>query len=76
MGAALLQHLVASDDLDDTGGVPQVEERNAAVIPPPGHPSGKGDALAGLIGSERAGLVGAEHAKSLNRLGSDSPAIL
>jgi hypothetical protein len=67
VGAALLQDLVASDDLDDTRRVAQVEEGHAAVIAPPGHPSRKGDALAGLVGSKRAGLVGAEHGRSFER---------
>ncbi len=56
-----VEHLVADDDLGDAGGVAQVDEGHAAVIAPPRHPPGEGDGLAGVVGTQGAGLVGAEH---------------
>ena len=57
--------LVADDDLDDAAGLAQVEERNPAVIAPPGHPAGEGDGLADVLGAQGAGVVGADHCCSL-----------
>ena len=53
--------LVADDDLDDAGGVAQVEERDPAVVAPAADPAGEGDGLAGVLGAQRAGVVGADH---------------
>ena len=73
VGAALGEHLVAGHDLDDTAGVAQVEERHPAVIAPPGHPARERDGLAGVVGTQGAGLVGAEHGRSFDRGGSGAP---
>ena len=67
VGAALLEHLVADDHLHDARRVAQVEERHSAVVAPTGDPSREGDGLAGVVGTQRAGLVGAEHGGSLSR---------
>ena len=55
------QHLVARHDLHDTARVAQVDERHTAVVTPLRHPPGEGDGLAGVGGTQGAGLVGAEH---------------
>ena len=55
------EHLVARDDLDDAAGVAQVDEGHAPVVTPLRHPPGEGDGLAGVGGTQGAGLVGAEH---------------
>ena len=55
------EDLVAGDHLGDPGGIAQVEEGHATVITPPSHPSGEGDGLAGVLGTQGAGVVGAEH---------------
>ena len=57
-----LGHLaLAEDDLGDAARVAEVDEDDAAVISPPGHPSGEGDGLSGLLGTQGAGVVSAEH---------------
>ena len=53
--------LVAHDHLHDAAGVAQVEERDPAVIAPPRHPPGQGDGLADVLGTQGAGVVGADH---------------
>ena len=50
-------------------GVAQVEERHPAVIAPTGHPAGEGDGLSGVVGTQGAGLVGAEHGDVLFGVG-------
>ncbi len=55
------QHLVARDHLHDAAGVAQVDEGHAPVVTPLRHPPGEGDGLAGVGGTQGAGLVGAEH---------------
>ena len=55
------EHLVARDDLHDAAGVAQVDEGHTPVITPLRHPPGEGDGLAGVGGTQGAGLVGAEH---------------
>ena len=54
------QHLIAGDDLDDPAPVAQVDEGHAPVVTPLRHPPGEGDGLAGVGGTQGAGLVGAE----------------
>ena len=58
------EDLVAHHHLGDPGGVPQVEERHTAVIAPTGHPPGQRDGLAGVVGTQGAGLVSAKHGMS------------
>jgi hypothetical protein len=67
MATALLEHLVAGHDLDDSGRIPQIEERHTAVIASLGHPTREGDGLAGVGGTQRAGLVGAKHGRCPSR---------
>ena len=52
--------LVPDHDLDDAAGLTQVDERHAAVVAPVGDPPGQRDRLAGVLGSQRAGVVGAD----------------
>ena len=66
---ALGEDLVAEHHLDDAGRVPQVDEGHAAVIAPAGHPPGQGDGLSGVLGTQGAGLVGAEHGDVLFGVG-------
>ena len=47
--------------LDDATRLAQVDERHAAVIAPVGHPPGEGDGLADVLGTEGAGVMGADH---------------
>jgi hypothetical protein len=44
-----------------TDGDTQVDESDATVIAPLGHPPGQGDGPADVVGTQRAGLVGAKH---------------
>ena len=60
------EHLVARDDLDDAAGVAQVEERHSPVIAPTGNPARERDGLAGVVGTQGAGLMGAEHERSFD----------
>ncbi len=53
--------LVAHHHLDDAGGLAQVEERDAAVVAPPGHPAGQGDGLSDVLGAQAACVMGADH---------------
>jgi hypothetical protein len=55
------EDMVAGDDLHDARRVPHVDEGHPAVIASPSHPAGEGDGLAGVGGTQPAGLVGAEH---------------
>ncbi len=55
---------LAHDDLRDAGAVAQVEEGDAAVVAPPGHPAGERDGGAGVLLPERPGLVRADHSRS------------
>ena len=64
VGAALGEHLVPGDDLGDAGGVAQVEEGDPAVVSTPRHPTGEGDGLSCVVGTQGAGLVSAEHGGS------------
>jgi hypothetical protein len=52
---------LAKHDLGDPAGVAQIDEDHPTVIPPPGHPAGEGDCLAGVLGTQCAGIVGAKH---------------
>lgn len=74
MGPALGQHLVPRDDLGDPRAVPQVEEGHSAVIAPTGNPARERDSLAGVVGTQRAGLMGAEHERFLTDWGKGQPA--
>ena len=58
--------LVADHDLDDPGGLPEVDEGDAAVVAPPGDPSGEGHGLADVLGAEAAGVMGADHCCSFS----------
>jgi len=49
------------DDLDDAGGIAEVNEDEPAVIAAAVDPAGEGDLLAGVLGSEFAALVGLQH---------------
>jgi len=49
------------DDLDDAGGVAEVDEDEATVITASVDPAGEGDLPAGVLGSEFAALVGLQH---------------
>ena len=53
--------LVADHDLDDAAGLAQVDEGDAAVVAAAGHPAGQGHGLARVLGTQRAGVVGADH---------------
>ncbi len=53
--------LVADHDLDHAGGLPEVDEGDAAVVAPPGDPAGEGDGLADVLDAETACVVGADH---------------
>ena len=53
--------LVADDDLDDAGGVAQVDEGDPAVVAAAGDPAGEGDGLSDVLGAEAACVMGADH---------------
>jgi hypothetical protein len=55
--------LGVGDDLQQAGAVTQVEERDAAVVAAGVDPSGDGDGLAGVFGTQGAGAVGAHGAE-------------
>ncbi len=55
------QHLVADHDLGDAGRVAQVHEGDPAVVAATRHPAGQGDGRSGVLGTQRAGAVGAYH---------------
>src|SRR5699024_11349328 len=61
VGTGGLQHLVTDDDLGDAGRIEQVEEGDTAVVAAAGDPSGEGDGLAGVLGTQGAGFMGTEH---------------
>jgi hypothetical protein len=62
-----LGHLaLAEHHLRRARRVPQVDEDHSAVITTPGHPPGEGDGLSGVLGSQRAGGVGAHHGTRLS----------
>jgi hypothetical protein len=63
---AVRDGLVADDDLDHAAGLAQVEERDAAVVAPAGHPPGERDGLADVLGAQGAGVMGADHWFSLS----------
>ena len=53
--------LVAHHDLGDPRGVAQVKEGDPPVIAAASDPAGERDGLAGVVGTQGAGLVRAEH---------------
>jgi hypothetical protein len=55
------QFVLAHHDLHHTGRVAQVDERHAAVVPPPGHPAGERHGQAGMLDPQRSGLMGPYH---------------
>jgi len=57
----LVRDLLAHDHLHDARGLAQVDERDAAVVAPPRHPSGEGDPVADVLGAQASGVVGADH---------------
>ena len=59
--------LVTDHDLRDARRVTQVDEGHATVIPAPVDPAREGDGLTDVVGSERAGRMGAEHGDVLSR---------
>ena len=61
---AVRDGLVADDDLHDAARLAEVEEGDAAVIAPPGHPPGEGDGLADVLGAQGAGVMRADHGGS------------
>src|SRR5207237_1457021 len=52
---------VAEDDLDDTAGVAQVDERHAAVVTPGADPTREDDAFALVLPPQGTGVVGPDH---------------
>ena len=52
--------LVADHDLHDAAGLAQVDEGDAAVVAAAGHPAGQRHGLARVLGTQRAGVVGAD----------------
>ena len=80
VGVALGEHLVAHDHLRDAGAVPEIEEGHSAVIAPTGNPARERDGLAGVVGTQGAGLMGAEHERGPIGSGAvvvaDNPPIL
>ena len=64
--------LVADHHLRDARRVPQVHERDPTVIAPPVHPAREGDGGADVLGSQRAGRVGAEHGRSFGSGGGSA----
>ena len=71
VGATLLEHLVADDHLGDAAGVAQIQERHSTVIAPTGDPAGERDGLAGVVGAQGAGLMGAKHERSFDSGGGE-----
>jgi hypothetical protein len=53
--------LVADDDLGDARGIAEIDEGDATVIATTIDPTREGDGLTDVLGSKRAGLVGAQH---------------
>ena len=53
--AQLVRDLLAHDDLDDAGGVPEVDERDSAVVTAPVDPPREGDGGSGVRGAQGAG---------------------
>ena len=53
--------LVADHHLHDAGRLAQVDEGDAAVVAPAGHPAGEGDGLSDVLGAQAACVVGADH---------------
>jgi hypothetical protein len=53
--------LGVEDDLDEAGGVAEVEEDEAAVIAAAVDPAGEGDGLAGVLRAERSAVVCLQH---------------
>ena len=60
------QHLIPHDHLHHTGGVAQIDKRDAAVVSPPGDPSGQRDLGSSLLGAQPAGIVGADQRASIS----------
>ncbi len=57
--------LVTHHDLDDAAGLAQIQERHSPVVATAGDPTGEGDGLSDVRGTQRAGVVGADHCCSL-----------
>jgi hypothetical protein len=53
--------VVADDDLHDSRGVPQIDERHTTVIPATGHPTGERHSVASVRRAQCAGLVRTDH---------------
>ena len=53
--------LVADDDLDDAAGLAQVDERDTAMISSSGDPTCECHGLTDMLGTQSAGVVGADH---------------
>jgi citrate lyase beta subunit len=53
--------LVPDHHLDGAAGVPEVDERHAAVIAPPRHPARQDDGLPGVLSAQRACGMGTDH---------------
>ncbi len=45
------QLVLADHDLDDAGGIPQVQEDNTAVVAAAGHPARQDDILLSVVGA-------------------------
>src|SRR5690606_6935750 len=58
--------LLTEHHLRGARGVPQVDERDAAVVAAAADPAGQRDLLPGVLPAERARLVGADHFESLS----------
>ena len=53
--------LLAEHHLDHAGGVAQVDEDDAAVVAPAGHPPGERHRRAGVARAQAAGVMGTDH---------------
>src|SRR5690606_40970604 len=56
---------VAEDDLHHPGGIPQIDEGHASVVPPPGHPPGERYGAVNVTGAQDTSLMGTDHDFSL-----------
>lgn len=52
---------IAEHDLDEPGGVAEVDEDHPTVVAAPGHPARQGYLLAGVGGPQRTGGMTAQH---------------
>jgi hypothetical protein len=60
--------LLAHHDLRYARCVTQVDERHPAMVAAAGHPSGKGDGLSNMLGTQRTEVVCAQHSAPLQKV--------